>query len=53
MLTDEKVIAREYGPLEAIKDNYDKYIVTIDEIRFPSKEGIKHIQAWNLSDVVN
>ena len=53
ILTDERVIAREYGPLEAIKDNYDKYVVTMDEIRFPSKEGIKHIQAWNFSDVVN
>ncbi len=52
MLTNKKVIAREYGPLEAIKDNYDKYVVTMDEIRFPSKEGIKHIQAWKLSDVL-
>jgi len=53
MLIDEKVIAREYFPLETIKDNYDKYVVTMDEVNFFSKEGIEHIQAWNLSDIID
>jgi predicted AAA+ superfamily ATPase len=53
MLTDEKVIAREYSPLQTIKDNYDKYVVTMDEVKFSSKEGIEHIQVWNFSDIIH
>lgn len=38
---------REYDSLERIKDNYPKYVVTMDEFEFPSKDGITHVQAWN------
>lgn len=49
MLADERTIQREYSPLESIKDNYEKIVVSLDDITFPSNKGIKHIQAWNLS----
>jgi hypothetical protein len=52
LLTDENVINREYKPLEAIKDNYDKYVVSMDDIKYPSKEGIEHVQAWDLTNVI-
>lgn len=52
LLTDENVINREYKPLEAIKDNYDKYVVSLDDIKYPSKEGIEHIQAWQLQKII-
>ncbi len=52
LLTDENVINREYKPLEAIKDNYDKYVVSLDDIKYPSKEGIEHVQAWNLQEII-
>lgn len=45
-----QVIEREYVSLEAIDDNYEKVVVSMDDICLPSKEGIKHIQVWNLSD---
>ncbi|MCD4792819.1 MAG: ATP-binding protein [Bacteroidales bacterium] len=44
-LTDEKVINREFGNLNQIKDHYPKYVVTMDE--FPIKtsyKGIKHVK---------
>ena len=47
-LADEKVIKREFGNLENIKDHYPKYVVSMDN--FPittSHKGIKHL---NLSD---
>ena len=39
-LTDENVINRERS-LEEIKDNYDKIVVSMDYIKYPSKEGIE------------
>ncbi len=49
LLTDEETIKREYVPLEAIKDNYEKIVVSLDEVQWPQNKGIKHVQAWNLS----
>lgn len=48
LLADEKTIKREYEALEAIRDNYEKIVVTLDDILLPQNKGIKHIQAWNL-----
>ena len=47
LLIDEKTIEREYLPLESISDNYEKVIVSLDDTRFPQKDGIKHEQIWN------
>ena len=41
LLSDEQTVRREYAPLEAIQDNYDKYVVSFDEISYPSHKGIK------------
>jgi predicted AAA+ superfamily ATPase len=46
LLIDEKTIEREYAPLESITDNYEKIVVSLDEIRFPQRNGIKHKQMW-------
>ena len=46
LLIDEKTIEREYSPLESITDNYEKIVVSLDEIQFPQKNGIKHKQIW-------
>jgi len=50
MLIDESSVEREYSALEAIDDNYEKIVVSLDEIILPLRGGIKHIQAWNLSE---
>jgi predicted AAA+ superfamily ATPase len=46
LLIDEKTIEREYAPLESITDNYEKMVVSLDDIQFPQKNGIKHAQIW-------
>lgn len=50
MLIDEPTVIREYSSLEAIDDNFEKIVVSLDEITLPVKEGIRHIQAWDLLD---
>lgn len=52
LLAEPETIEREYAPLEIIDDNYDKYVVTLDDLIMPSNKGIKHIQAWNLTDIL-
>ncbi|WP_165027014.1 ATP-binding protein [Dysgonomonas sp. ZJ279] len=52
LMADEQTTKREYAPLEAIQDNYEKFVVSLDDISLPSNEGIKHIQAWNLSAIL-
>jgi hypothetical protein len=50
LLADPETILREYLSLEAISDNYEKYIVSLDDLTFPSNKGIRHIQAWNFGE---
>lgn len=48
ILADEQTTLREYAPLEAIKDNYEKIVISLDDLSLPSNQGIKHIRAWEL-----
>jgi predicted AAA+ superfamily ATPase len=52
VLVDEATINREYASLEAIQDHYEKIVVSLDDVTFPIKNGIKHIQAWRLYEVL-
>ncbi|MCL2561187.1 MAG: ATP-binding protein [Rikenellaceae bacterium] len=52
ILVDRQTIDREYSSLEAIDDSFEKIVVSLDEITLPSKGGIKHIQAWRLSELL-
>ncbi len=40
-VNDEKTIEREFGNLIKIKDNYPKFVVTMDEFKGNTMEGIK------------
>ncbi len=53
MLVDEATIKREYSSLESIDDNYEKFVVSLDDIALPSKGGIKHVRAWELLKIIN
>ncbi|MDR0574965.1 MAG: ATP-binding protein [Tannerella sp.] len=53
MLADEATVEREYSALEAIDDHFEKVVVSLDEITLPLREGIKHIQAWELKNLFN
>ncbi len=52
LLADAKTIEREYGAFNSINDNYEKFVVSLDDVMFPSNSGIKHIQAWKLDGLL-
>ena len=52
MLLDEQTVQREYASLEAISDSYEKLVVSLDDFRLPSREGIRHIRAWELHELL-
>lgn len=52
MLVDDKTIEREYAPLECIADNYEKIVVSLDDLQLPSRNGIRHVRAWELAKVL-
>lgn len=52
MMESEETREREYAPLLSIADSYEKYVVSMDEVQLPSKGGIRHVQAWKLSQVL-
>lgn len=43
LIADQSTAEREYGNLLSIKDNYPKYVVTMDDIKGNTYEGIKHM----------
>lgn len=45
LLASEETIKREFGNLEAIKDNYPKYVVSLDPVSggFSEYPGIEHV----------
>jgi predicted AAA+ superfamily ATPase len=47
LLSDERVIEREFGNLEKINDNYPKFVVSLDPVSFGNRQGISHIRAWD------
>ncbi|MBR1413341.1 MAG: ATP-binding protein [Bacilli bacterium] len=51
LLTDDKVIEREFGAYKEINDNYPKYVLSLDKTDF-SKQGIihKNIIDWLLEN---
>ncbi len=42
-ITEKQTMEREFGNLLAIKDNYPKYVITLDEYSGSSFEGIIHV----------
>ncbi len=47
LLADEKVVEREFGNLEQVNDNFEKLVVSMDEINLGHKNGIRHLNAWD------
>ena len=52
ILYDKLTVEREYASLQQIDDNYEKIVVSLDDINLPSNAGIKHIQAWNFYEFI-
>lgn len=43
LIEDDKVKQREFGNLLQIKDNYPKYVVSLDTVKIGQFHGIKHL----------
>ena len=43
LLASEETIQREFEPLRRIKDNYPKYVLSLDKHFLPDREGIKQM----------
>ena len=42
ILQSKETLDREFKPLESVKDNYPKYVMTLDYL-FQKRNGIKHV----------
>ena len=52
LLTDHTTVEREYSVLEAIPDNYEKVVVSLDEFELPNRNGIIHRLAWDFNGFI-
>jgi len=52
LLGSEDTIKREYSALEEISDNWEKYVLSFDDIDFGINNGIKHINVMKLAEVL-
>lgn len=43
-IPDQKVYEREFGNLKKIRDNYPKYVISMDPVKWDDDMGIRHIQ---------
>ncbi len=51
-LTEDQTAEREYRSLKFIEDNFEKYVVSMDDYKIPTNEGIKHVAAWQLDKLL-
>ena len=51
-LTEQETIEREYRSLLSIEDNFKKYVVSLDDFKLPTNEGIDHVSAWELDTIL-
>ncbi|MBU0489023.1 MAG: ATP-binding protein [Bacteroidetes bacterium] len=47
LLVSEKTKEREFGALEKVKDNFPKFVVSMDDIKLYSPAGIIHEKIWD------
>lgn len=52
MIEDETTAQREYYSLEKIKGIGEKLLITLDDVVLPMRNGVRHVQAWNMHDVI-
>lgn len=46
LMLDKSTFEREYSALELIPDNFEKIVLSLDDVQFPQRNGIKHSQIW-------
>jgi len=53
LLSDEKVIEREFWNLHSIPNARPKYVLSMDSVDFGSPQGIQHVQLRNMREIFN
>lgn len=48
LLNSPKTMEREFGNLLSIKDNHEKIVISMDDVKFSDYEGVKHMHPWEL-----
>ena len=48
LLASQNTIDREFGNLLSIKDNHEKIVISLDDIKLSDYEGVKHMRPWEL-----
>lgn len=49
---NQQKIFSGYTTLQSIPDEYEKYVISIDDLSLPSPKGIQHVYAWDLPNVL-
>jgi predicted AAA+ superfamily ATPase len=52
ILVDEDVVKREFWNFDKIQDNWEKFVVSMDEVNFWVINWIKHIKVWELDEYI-
>jgi hypothetical protein len=52
LLGSEETIEREYGVFVGLKDNWEKYVVSFDDVDFGVSDGIRHVRVMELERVL-
>ena len=52
-LEDDSTAKREYLAFSSLKDHYEKWIVSLDDIPKKVQNGIKNVLAWELDDLLD
>jgi predicted AAA+ superfamily ATPase len=52
LLWSEETMRREYASLEEIKDNWEKFVISFDDIDFWNYKWIKHINVMKLNNIL-
>lgn len=48
LLADKNIIEREYRSIETIRDSFPKIVISMDDVRFGTRKGIRHYLAWEV-----
>lgn len=51
-IEDRPTAEREYGAFEGICGEGEKFLVTMDEGTFSMRDGVRHISAWDLEELL-
>ena len=49
---DEETVQREYESLDCVKGEGEKFLITMDDDLLPMRNGVRHLQAWELGGVI-